>query len=87
MAAKDSEKLLTYSGLERPRVCTGLCKFLDRCLIPTSVWASPFYADRTQLIGHTLDPAKLAAKAPPNLGTFETHLSLLEPALKVAASG
>ncbi|KAF2437229.1 hypothetical protein P171DRAFT_437920 [Karstenula rhodostoma CBS 690.94] len=51
-------------------------------LIPPSVWASPFGTDRAQLIGHTLDPDKLAAKVPQNLGAFETHLSLLEPALK-----
>ncbi|OAG06223.1 uncharacterized protein CC84DRAFT_1092043 [Paraphaeosphaeria sporulosa] len=51
-------------------------------LIPPSVWASPFGTDRAQLIGHTLDPAKLAAKVPQNLGAFETHLSLLEPTLK-----
>ncbi|KAJ4361089.1 uncharacterized protein N0V89_001658 [Didymosphaeria variabile] len=50
-------------------------------LIPPSVWTSPFGTDRGQLIGHPLDPAKLAAKIPQNLGAFETHLSLLEPTL------
>lgn len=50
--------------------------------IPPSVWASPFGTDRVQLIGHTLDPQKLAAKVPQNLGAFETHLSLLEPTLR-----
>ncbi|KAH7070757.1 hypothetical protein BKA63DRAFT_83873 [Paraphoma chrysanthemicola] len=48
-------------------------------LIPSSVWSSPFGTDRSQLIGHTLDPSKLEAKIPQNLATFDLHLSLLEP--------
>ncbi|KAF2785837.1 hypothetical protein K505DRAFT_330757 [Melanomma pulvis-pyrius CBS 109.77] len=51
-------------------------------LIPASVWTSPFGTDRSQLIGHTLDAAKLGAKIPANLSNLDLHLSLLEPTLK-----
>ncbi|KAF2032398.1 hypothetical protein EK21DRAFT_99036 [Setomelanomma holmii] len=75
----------TYKGLvrgfasfwtDRPffRATTGL--------IPSSVWSSHFGTDRAQLIGHKLDPAKLEAKIPQNLSTFDLHLSLLEPTFK-----
>ncbi|KAJ4304876.1 hypothetical protein N0V90_000404 [Kalmusia sp. IMI 367209] len=61
--------------IDRPffRITTGL--------IPPSVWRSEFGKDRGQLIGHTLDPEKLAAKVPANLSALDTHLSLLEPML------
>lgn len=51
-------------------------------MIPSSVWASQFGTDRSQLIGHTLDPAKLESKIPQNLANLDLHLSLLEPTFK-----
>jgi len=48
-------------------------------LIPSSVWSSHFGIDRSQLIGHPLDPAKLESKIPQNLANLDLHLSLLEP--------
>ncbi|OCK80763.1 hypothetical protein K432DRAFT_296993 [Lepidopterella palustris CBS 459.81] len=58
---------------DRPlfRVTTGL--------IPPTVWRTSFGADRADLIGHALDPEKLARKIPLNLSNLDLHLSLLEP--------
>ncbi|KAF1979284.1 hypothetical protein BU23DRAFT_586552 [Bimuria novae-zelandiae CBS 107.79] len=70
-----------YAGLAR-----GIASFwLDRPffrittgLIPPSVWRSHFGTDRAQLIGHALDPDKLAAKIPANLSALDAQLALLE---------
>jgi len=51
-------------------------------LIPSTVWSSPFGNDRAQLIGHALNPAKLDAKVPQNLGNLDLHLSMLEPTFR-----
>jgi glutathione S-transferase len=57
---------------DRPlfRVTTGL--------IPSSVWRTHFGTDRANLIGHQLDPDKLARKLPQNLSGLDLQLSLLE---------
>jgi glutathione S-transferase len=58
---------------DRPlfRVTTGL--------IPGSVWRTSFGVDRSNLIGHKLDPEKLEKKVPLNLSSLDLQLSLLEP--------
>jgi hypothetical protein len=48
-------------------------------LIPSSVWRTRFGADRSNLIGHQLDPDKLEKKVPSNLSGMDLQLSLLEP--------
>lgn len=58
---------------DRPlfRVTTGV--------IPGSVWRTHFGSDRSNLIGHKLDAAKLEQKVPQNLSGLDLQLSLLEP--------
>ncbi|KEF56993.1 uncharacterized protein A1O9_07183 [Exophiala aquamarina CBS 119918] len=56
------------------RVTTGL--------IPGSVWHTSFGQDRSNLIGHKLNPEKLAGKVPENLSGLDLHLSILEPLLQ-----
>lgn len=51
-------------------------------LIPGSVWRTTFGQDRSNLIGHELNPEKLASKVPENLSGLDLHLSLLEPLLQ-----
>ncbi|KAH8719159.1 hypothetical protein GQ44DRAFT_623977 [Phaeosphaeriaceae sp. PMI808] len=75
----------TYKGLVRGFASFWTDKPFFRTttgLIPPSVWSSPFGADRSQLIGHTLDASKLGAKIPQNLAALDTHLSLLEPTFR-----
>jgi len=43
------------------------------------VWRTHFGTDRSELIGHKLDPDKLEAKVPKNLSALDMHLSMLEP--------
>ncbi|KAF2708710.1 hypothetical protein K504DRAFT_381221 [Pleomassaria siparia CBS 279.74] len=74
-----------YKGLARGFASFWVDRPLFRTttgLVPSSVWYSPFGTDRSQLIGHTLSPSKLAAKVPANLSYLDLHLSLLEPTLK-----
>ncbi|KAJ4986173.1 fungal specific transcription factor domain-containing protein [Stagonosporopsis vannaccii] len=54
-------------------------------LIPHTVWESSFGTDRSQLIGHPLNAAKLKAKLPQNLGGLDLQLSLLEPLFRHAS--
>jgi glutathione S-transferase len=56
-------------------------------LIPSSVWRSPFGADRGGLIGHPLDADKLEAKIPSNISGLDMHLSLLEGLLAEPSMG
>jgi hypothetical protein len=56
-------------------------------LIPSSVWRSPFGADRGGLIGHPLDADKLEAKIPANISGLDLHLSLLEGLLAEPSLG
>lgn len=51
-------------------------------LIPSSVWFSHFGTDRSQLIGHKLNPVKLEAKIPQNLANLDLHLCMLEPTFR-----
>lgn len=53
------------------RVTTGL--------IPSSVWRTRFGTDRSNLIGHKLDPDKLEKKLSFNKSNLDLQLSLLEP--------
>ncbi|KAF2824601.1 hypothetical protein CC86DRAFT_353042 [Ophiobolus disseminans] len=72
----------TYKGLVRGFASFWTDKPLFRSttgLIPSRVWSSSFGTDRAQLIGHALDPSKLASKIPQNLANLDLHLSLLEP--------
>ncbi|KAF1843203.1 uncharacterized protein K460DRAFT_287485 [Cucurbitaria berberidis CBS 394.84] len=75
----------TYRGLVRGFASFWTDKSLFRTttgLIPSSVWSSSFGKDRAQLIGHALDPSKLAAKIPQNLSNLDLHLSMLEPTFR-----
>ena len=47
--------------------------------MPSEIWRTAFGTDRAGLIGHVLDPDKLEAKVPENLGRMEMQLNLLEP--------
>ncbi|KAF2260897.1 hypothetical protein CC78DRAFT_555349 [Lojkania enalia] len=73
-----------YRGLARGFANLWVDKPLFRTttgLIPPSVWKTPFGTDRAALIGHPLDPVKLARKIPENLSILDSHLSMLEPML------
>lgn len=75
----------TYRGLARGFASFWADRPLFRTttgLIPPSVWRTSFGSDRSALVGHTLDPNKLAAKIPEHLSNLDLHLSLLEPTFK-----
>ncbi|KAF2680376.1 hypothetical protein K458DRAFT_407391 [Lentithecium fluviatile CBS 122367] len=75
----------TYKGIARGFASFWVDRPLFRVttgLIPPSVWRSDFGTDRSQLIGHKLDPEKLAKKIPLNLSNLDLHLSLLEPSFR-----
>jgi len=75
----------SYKGLIRGFASFWTDKPLFRSttgLIPSSVWETSFGTDRSQLIGHQLDPEKLGAKIPQNLASLDMHLAMLEPTFK-----